>query len=819
LKGGSGDLSGEKIEELHGFSDELFSLSLSRIHSSICWQQSRIHWLREGDANSKFFHGIMSNRHIRNSISFFFSNGGLVEGVQNVRSAVFDHFSTHFQPSTAPRPSMEELHFRILNHRNGAALIKPFCLEDVKAAVWDCDNFKCPGPDGVNTGFIKEFWDILKDDMMRFLTEFNRNGRLAKGINNTFIALIPKVDSTQRLNDFRPISLVGSMYKILAKVLANRLRSVLYYVVSDTQSTFIKGRQILVANEIVDEAHRCKKELIMFKVDFEKTYDSIHWGYLDEVMVKMGFPTLWRKWIQECIGTSTTSVLVNGSPTDEFLLGRGLRQGDPLSPFLFLLVVEDFNVLMESLLANNLFSGYKVGDNNMTVVSHHQFADDTLVLGEKSWANIKSMRVILILFESLSGLKVNFSKSHLVGVNVARSWLLEAAMVLNCKVGSIPFVYLGLPIGGNAQRLSFWDPLITRIKTRLSAWKSKHLSLGGRLVLLNSVLSSLPVYALSFFKAPSGIISFIESILNCFFFFFLGGGSDDHRKITWVDCNTICGSKEVGGFGVRRINEFNIALLGNWCWRVLTKSSSLWFRVLSARYGMEGGSLKGGGREASLWWWDIYLLCRDRWFNDHVERSLGNGKHTLFWSDVWCGEVSFKIRFSRLFELSAFKEVSVFDMSQLWWGEEGEAWRWRLFTWEEEEVGELTLLLHNVHLQVHRVDRWLWTIESSNVFSFQNAYNYLTVHPPLVSLVPAASLWHKDVPLKVVLFAWRLFRDRLPKEQFFHRRGVLDRGCGSIESSQHLFLHCNIFGVVWHFIYRWLGISAVIPAQVQNHFN
>ena len=281
---------------------------------------------------------------------------------------------------------------------------------------------------------------------------------------------------------------------------------------------------ILIANEIVDEAHRCKKELIMFKVDFEKAYDFIDWGYLDEVMGRMGFPTLWRKWIKECIGTATASVLVNGSPTDEFSMGRGLRQGDPLSPFLFLLAAEGFNVLMESLLVNNLFSGYKVGDGNMAIVSHLQFADDTLNLGEKSWANIRTMRAILILFESLSGLKVNFSKSHLVGVNVATSWLTQAARVLNCKVGIIPFVYLGLPIGGNARSLSFWDPLITRIKTRLSGWKSKHLSLDGRLVLLKSVLSSLPVYALSFFKAPSGTVSSIESILNFFLFFFLGGG-------------------------------------------------------------------------------------------------------------------------------------------------------------------------------------------------------------------------------------------------------------------------------------------------------
>jgi len=150
--------------------------------------------------------------------------------------------------------------------------------------------------------------------------------------------------------------------------------------------------------------------------------------------------------MKECIGTATTLVLVNGSPTYEFFLRRSLRRGDPLSPFLFLLAVEGFHVLMESLSSNNLFTGYRVGSGDATIVSHLQFADDTLNLGGKSWANIQAMRAILLLFQALLGLKVNFSKSLLVGVNVASSWLSEATIVLNCKVGSIPFVYLGMPI-------------------------------------------------------------------------------------------------------------------------------------------------------------------------------------------------------------------------------------------------------------------------------------------------------------------------------------------------------------------------------------
>jgi len=194
---------------------------------------------------------------------------------------------------------VSNLQFRSLSVVEGGTLIKPFSVDEVKEVVWDCDSFKSTGPYGDNFGFIKDFWLDMKDDIMRFVSDFHRNRKLVKGINTTFIVLIPKVDNPQRLNDFRPISLVGSMYKIITKLLANRLRLVISSVVSKIQSAFIKNRQILdgilISNEVVDEARKLKNELMLFKVDFEKAYDSVDIGYLDSVMECMSFPVLWRK--------------------------------------------------------------------------------------------------------------------------------------------------------------------------------------------------------------------------------------------------------------------------------------------------------------------------------------------------------------------------------------------------------------------------------------------------------------------------------------------------------------------------------------------
>ena len=159
---------------------------------------------------------------------------------------------------------------------------------------------------------------------------------------------------------------------------------------------------------------------------------------------------------------------------------------------------------------------------------------------------------------------------------------------------------------------------------------------------------------------------------------------------------------------------------------------SLWFRVLPTRYGMEGGCLCDGGCDASAWWRDILALLSAGWFNCHVSRSLGDGTNTFFWTDVWVGEVSLQDRFNRLYDFSLLKGESVYDMSTLGWGLEGAAWSWtrRLFSWEEEVLGELRILLQNVTLQVLKEDRWIWSLEPSNIYSVCSAYN-LTVQVPL----------------------------------------------------------------------------------------
>lgn len=206
-KGETSVLLDEEVHELHELSVSLHSMA--RTQTSINWQKARMNWLKEGDANSNFFHGVCTNQRRGNTVNMVNVDGVNIEGVHKIRSAVYDHFSHHFKSGGAARPHVGSLAFRKLSSGEAGKLIKPFSLEEVKRVVWESDSYKSPGPDGINFGFLKDFWEVVKDDFMRFIVEFHRNGKLSKGVNSTFIALIPKVTSPQRLHDFRPISLVG----------------------------------------------------------------------------------------------------------------------------------------------------------------------------------------------------------------------------------------------------------------------------------------------------------------------------------------------------------------------------------------------------------------------------------------------------------------------------------------------------------------------------------------------------------------------------------------------------------------------------------
>ena len=251
------------------------------------------------------------------------------------------------------------------------------------------------------------------------------------------------------------------------------------------------------------------------------------------------------------------------------------------------------------------------------------------------------------------------------------------------------------------------------IKSRLLGWQSRFLLFSGRLVLLKFVMTSLPVYALFLFKAPSGIISLIDSILSIKNW----GGSEENRKISWIAWSSITLRQEYGGFGVRRLKEFNIVLLGKWCWWI-EEGCGLgcsWRNMVRRQ---------GGWRLGAGVFLDGVGETNGGWFAGRMSRKVGDGLQTFFWFDRWVGDVPLRKRFPRLFNLSSDKLITVGKMFRLGWEEGGEAWRWRrrLWAWEKDMVEECKLLLDGFILHSEVSDRWLWDSDIHDGYTVSGAY-------------------------------------------------------------------------------------------------
>ncbi|MCI17629.1 LINE-1 reverse transcriptase like, partial [Trifolium medium] len=219
------------------------------------------------------------------------------------------------------RPNLDGIVFPMLSDADNSWLVRPFAMDEIEAVVKECDGNKSPGPDGFNFAFVKALWNLIKGEIRIMFDQFHGIASLPKSFSSYFVALIPKINSPFSLGDFRPISLLGCLYKIIAKVLTARLARVMDRLVASTQSAFLKGRHlvdgVVVVNEVVDLARRNGHSCLIFKVDFEKAYDSVEWSFLDYMLDRFGFCNKWKNWIRACVFSGNMSVLVNGCPSEE----------------------------------------------------------------------------------------------------------------------------------------------------------------------------------------------------------------------------------------------------------------------------------------------------------------------------------------------------------------------------------------------------------------------------------------------------------------------------------------------------------------------
>nr|GEY09899.1 RNA-directed DNA polymerase, eukaryota [Tanacetum cinerariifolium] len=366
------------------------------------------------------------------------------------------------------------------------------------------------GDENLNVEHVEELecLSISMKSKMQFGNVFFSTCIFPPGCNSTFIALIPKIHDAKTIKDFCPISLIGSVYKIIAKILANRFNLVISDLNNEVQTTFVPNRQILdgllILNELISWCKHKKINAMIFKVDFEKAFDSVR------------------------------------SPASEFQFHKGLKQGDMLSPFLFILVMESLHRSFTRVMEAGLYKSISI--NKYISISHLFYADDAVFVGEWNISNIKTIMNVLKFIFMASSLKTNLYKSKLLGFGVAKTEIEEASLIMVCSTFSSYFHYLGVKVGASIYRINSWQDVIDKISSRLSKWKIKTLSSYGKLTLLKSIQTALPLYYMSMYKALAAILRELESIRRDFY-----GCDKVDRKIVWIEWENILASNPTVG--------------------------------------------------------------------------------------------------------------------------------------------------------------------------------------------------------------------------------------------------------------------------------
>ncbi|GJS96857.1 RNA-directed DNA polymerase, eukaryota [Tanacetum coccineum] len=692
-------------------------------------QKAKIKWAIEGDENSKYYHGVL-----------------------NKKKWLLFACRWRFEQSSHQGIQLEMDFVNHITSDQNDVLEGEVSNEEVKKAVWDCGVDKAPGPDGFTFGFYRRYWKLIESDVVNAVKWFFLHGSIPKGGNSSFITLIPKIPNANMVKDFRPISLIGSVYKIVAKILANRLVTVLGDLVNEIQSAFVADRQILdgpfILNEIVQWCKKRNKQAMVFKVDFKKAYDSVRWEFVDDILKKFGFGEKWCIWIRSCLQSSRGSVLVNGSPTQEFQFYKGLKQGDPLSPFLFILVMESLHISFQRVVDAGLFKGIKM-DSSLQI-SHLFYADDAIFMGQWNQSNIDTITRVLDVFYRASGLRINMYKSKLMGISVDDSMVEQAAAKIGCVVLKTPFKYLGSRVGGLMSRIQSWNEIIEGMEARLSRWKLKTLSIGGRLTLLKSVLGAIHIYHMSMFKVPMQVLQKLESIRARFF----NGADVKSRKPSWVRWKSVMASKDTGGLGVSSLFALNRALMFKWVWRFISQKNSLWARVITALHG-EGGKI---GKKITYTYPSIWLTIVQEVdalklqgidLISFITPTLGNGLNTSFWDVPWRGDIAFKELAPRIYALETMKGIAV--ATKLSHGGLDRSLRRNLRGGAEQIQFELIQEKIEGCILSNSNDRWSWSLDGVGDFTVSSVRKAIDDY--LLPTGNTKTRWIKEVPIKINIHA------------------------------------------------------------------
>ncbi|XP_042477785.1 uncharacterized protein LOC122059169 [Macadamia integrifolia] len=800
----------EEIDS-NGLSDQLFRmeadaktalLKAQENHEKLWAEKARLRWLTYGDRNSKFFHLSAKMRRNRNTIrSLKKQDGSIVEGQTNLGEYIVEFYEGfHKNAPTVDHLDLLDSIPRVLQQVDIFHLDSLPGNAEIMKAVWALDPESSPGPDGFSGKFFRKCWSIVEGDVCNAVKAFFRTSRMPKGVNNTFLILIPKVDGAETLDKYRPLCMSNFFCKIISKVLAMRLERFLPRLISEEQGAFQKGKlihdNISVASELANLMYSATRGGgLGLKIDIRKAYDTISWSFLFKVMEKFGFSENWITWLHQLLASTKISVLVNGGPQGFFGVERGLRQGDPISPLLFIMAEE---VLSRGLtrLTHQKDIMPICGPKGVVTPGHILFADDIFIFSNASSRYVANLKNFLMKYQEFSGQHISFEKSKLFLGKISPTRKQAIAETLGIPICSFPTRYLGVEIFKGRITKEALLPVLDKVKGRLAGWKGKLLSMAGRVELVRSVISGIPNHNFAIYWWPSALLVTMERWMKNF----IWAGEVDTSKPITVKWESVCKPKEEGGLGIRRLRDTNMAMLCKLVWRIKHEKSAA-NSFLRARFVKKDGSFNRGCRPSS-----IALGIRKVWKTVEANERwiIGRGDLANFWKDKWWGPRSIleEIQTPDLPPLPCNAKVCDFIRN-------GE---WSLPEVRSHSLRQIFLAIKEVKIPSAQFeDLCIWQLSPLGSFTTSSAWEDIRRVAPAVhwnSLV-----WHNNLPPRIATFGWRLAHERLPTDELIRKKGIfLVSRCSLCEqyeeSMEHIFLHCPFSRDIWEkftscFAIRW----------------
>ncbi|CAN1165788.1 Transposon TX1 uncharacterized 149 kDa protein [Linum perenne] len=756
-------------------------------------QRARKEWLGKGDRNTKFFHASTIQRMHRNKITQLKNGDG--EWIEE-ESSVKQHINNFVQnlftsPTEFGSVNLTNDLPQVITPEMNNELTKPPTAEEIKEAVFSLGPNKSPGPDGFSGNFYRKYWGIIGPQICQEVGCFFRDTRMPSGWNDTHLVIIPKVPHPEEITQFRPISCCNFNYKIISKILATRLKKWIPIIVSEMQAAFTSGRaiqdNIIIVHEVMHHFKNRSGKLawdMMIKMDMKKAYDMVDWEGLDSILRAMGFSQTWCNWIQECIRTVKFSVMFNGGPSEPFTPTRGIRQGDPISPYLFIILTNSLSFLIEKGMNEGSLKGIKLKARCPTL-THVLFADDTIIFGEASVREATTIKATMEKYANLTGQVINNEKSSIMFSRHTPQTLKNIVERHLGFTSTLSFgKYLGVPTEWGRSKKEVFQYLLERMETLCQSWKSLTLSHGGKETMLKAVYQSILSYLMSCFLLPKDITKKMDSRLSAFFW----GGVIDRRTIYWTKASILTKPKKEGGLGFRNFRMFNMALLAKQGWRLMTNPEQLWARLLKGLYYRDTDFLKAGKGKTGSWIWAS--LCDAREVLDKgVRKNIINGRSTRAFQDPWIPTIpTFMLRHNG--QQNTPVEQWINEETREWRREEVERWC------TPEEVNEILKIPIGPGVVE---DEWIWHFDNKGKYTVRSGYHVIRTTSPNREVDALAHvdtiiwkwMWRIPTPPKFLFFVWRASRNALAtKKNLWIRKCASTPYCPVCSEEEEDILHC-----------------------------